>query len=151
MIAKLNLTMDPSDNTLSRGVFQRASPLWTRAPQRDEAGRAYSDFMLLIPGLKQQSEASRQVSLALIRQCLRPFDDTVVYVDLNIKLSLLWISHKPEPGMTVALVQAIQRALPQARIIAADFNIQTPDKRQPQRSWLSLLGLRLRNGVKRLR
>jgi len=136
---------------LQTGALHSASPLWTRAPKRDEQGIAYSDFMLLIPGLKQQSAAGKQACLTGVQQCLKPFDDIVVYVDLNIKLSLLWVSHKPLPGIAATLVQAIQQALPEARVIAADFNIQPEPESQPQRGWLGLFGLRLKSGLKRLR
>jgi len=125
-----------------------ASPLWTRAPSRDEKGIAYSDFMLLIPGLKQQTEAGKEACLMKIRDSLSQFESVVVYVDLNIKLSLLWVSHKPVPGIALTLVQAIQQALPQARVIAGDFNPQ-PVAEKPN-GWLSALGYRVKSSLKRL-
>jgi len=137
------------DQSLQRSALQGASPLWMRAPQRDENGTAYSDFMLLIPGLKQQTDAGRQACLINIQQSLKPFADIVVYVDLNIKLSLLWVSHKPLPGITVTLLQAIQQVLPEARVIAADFNIQ-PSTEATRQGWLSAFGIRLKNSIKRL-
>ena len=137
--------------TLQESALHSASPLWTRAPKRDAQGRAYGDFMLLIPGLKQKTAAGKQACLLEVQQCLKPFDDIVVYVDLNIKLSLLWISHKPLPGIAVTLVRTIQQALPEARVIAADFNIQPEPEYQLQRSWLSRFGLSLKTTLKRLR
>jgi hypothetical protein len=137
--------------SLQISALHSASPLWARAPRRDEQGIAYADFMLLIPGLKQQSAAGKQACLIEVQQCLKPFDDIVVFVDLNIKLSLLWVSHKPQPGIAATLVQAIQQALPEARVIAADFNTRPEPEPERQRSWLSLFGLSLKTTLKRLR
>jgi len=136
---------------LQTGALHSASPLWARAPKRDEQGRAYGDFMCLIPGLKQQSAAGKQACLIDVQHCLKPFGDIVVFVDLNIRLSLLWVSHKPQPGIAATLVQAIQQAVPQARVIAADFNIQPEPEKQLQHSWLGLFGLSLKTTLKRLR
>ena len=135
---------------LQTGALQSACPLWMRAPQRDEKGRAYSDFMLLIPGLKQQSGAEKQACQIAIQQCLKPFADVVVYIDLNIKLSLLWVSHKPLPGITTTLVQTIQQALPQARVIAADFNVQPEPPSATRVGLFGAIRLRLTKGFKRL-
>jgi len=127
-----------------------ASPLWSRAPARDEDGRPYSDFMMLIPGLKKQNEAGIESCLVKIRNCLLPFENNVVYVDLNIKLSLLWISHKPIPGITTPMVHAIQREIPQAKVIAGDFNPDVKTDNQPHRNWLSSAAHKLKSGLKLL-
>ena len=127
-----------------------ASPLWSRAPARDENGKPYSDFMMLIPGLKQQSEAGIESCLVKIRDSLSPFENSVVYVDLNIKLSLLWISHKPIPGITTPLVHAIQSQIPQAKVIAGDFNPDVKNDNQSPRNWLSSVAYKLKNSLKLL-
>ncbi len=124
-----------------------ASPLWSRAPARDENGKPYSDFMMLIPGLKHQNEAGIESCLVKIRDSLQSFENVVVYVDLNIKLSLLWISHKPIPGITKPLVLAIMREIPAAKLITADFNADLTDDNQPAGNWLSSLGRKLKNSL----
>ena len=128
-----------------------SSPLWSRAPARDEQGKPYSDFMMLIPGLKQQNDAGIESCLLNIRNSLQPFENVVVYVDLNIKLSLLWISHKPVPGITKPLVLAIQREIPQAKLITADFNADLTDDNQPAFSWILSFSRRVKQGIKLLR
>ena len=130
--------------------FIVASPLWSRAPAHDEDGKPYSDFMMLIPGLKDQSEAGIESCLVKIRNSLLPFENTVVYVDLNIKLSLLWVSHKPIPGITTPLVHAIQREIPQAKVIAGDFNPDAKTDNQPPRNWLSSVIYKLKGSLKLL-
>jgi len=125
-----------------------ASPLWSRAPARDEDGKPYSDFMMLIPGLKQQNEAGVEACLVKVRDSLQAFEDVVVYVDLNIKLSLLWVSHKPVAGITKPLVLAIMRELPQAKLVTADFNADLTDDNELPGSWLSSLRHRVKKRLK---
>lgn len=98
------------------------SPLWSRAPVRDAQGRPYIDFMMLIPGLKSADAALVESYMFRIRHCLEGFGNAVVYLDLNIKLSLLWVSAKPVPGISRLMVQAILREIPHARVVAGDFN-----------------------------
>ncbi|MBT3205934.1 MAG: hypothetical protein HOM14_08255 [Gammaproteobacteria bacterium] len=125
-----------------------ASPLWSRAPARDEHGKPYSDFMVLIPGLKQQSEAGIESCLVKVRDCLQPFENVVVYVDLNIKLSLLWISHKPVPGITKPIVEAILKALPNAKVVGGDFNPEKQTENQQSSNWLLSFSRRLKQSLK---
>jgi hypothetical protein len=102
-----------------------ASPLWSRAPARDEKGTPYIDFMMIIPGLKGADEAVIESCLVKIRKGLADFENTVTYVDLNIKLNLLWISARPVPGISRLMMQAILREIPHAKIVAGDFNPET--------------------------
>ena len=99
-----------------------ASPLWTRAPLRDENGKSYFDFMMLIPGLKQKNEAGVEDIVCRIKKSLQAFDDVVVYIDLNTRLNLLWVSFKPIPEISRYMMLAIQQEIPEARVVAGDFN-----------------------------
>lgn len=128
-----------------------SSPLWSRAPARDSGGKPYSDFMMLIPGLKQLSEAGIEACLVKIRSGLLPFEDIVVYVDVNIKLNCLWISHKPVPGITRDLVQAILLEIPDAKVVAGDFNAQDVKQNQPSLGWFSSWSQRLKSHIKMLK
>lgn len=116
----------------STQAFEAASPLWSRAPSRDESGRPYIDFMMLIPGLKKADAATVEGYLQKIREALKEYGDTVVYLDLNIKLSLLWVSAKPLPGITKTLVQAILQKIPHAKVVAGDFNPENFVDKKPQ-------------------
>ena len=81
-----------------------------------------------------------------IRQALSELEHMVVYVDLNIKLGLLWISAEPVAGITLEITRAIQSEIPNAKAVAADFN---PDPPQPEKtSLLTRLGQRI--GLKRI-
>lgn len=106
-----------------------SSPLWSRAPSRDEHGKPYFDFMMLIPGLKQEDGVKLESYQVKIKNCLKNFEHVVVYVDLNIKLNLLWVSIKPVPEVSKHIMQAIQHEIPHARVVAGDFNPQTPTTR----------------------
>lgn len=127
-----------------------SSPLWQRAPSRDEDGKPFSDFMLLIPGLKQFNEAGIEACLVKIRHSLQPYENIVVYVDLNIKLSCLWISHKPVPGITNDLVQAILLEIPHAKVVAGDFNVEEKKQNQPELGWFSSFNRRIKSSLKLL-
>ncbi len=127
-----------------------SSPLWSRAPARDENGKPYSDFMILIPGLKQLNEAGIESCLVKIRHSLRAYENIVVYVDLNIKLNCLWVSHKPIPGITNDLVRAILQQIPHAKVVAGDFNFEEKKENQPGSGWFSSINKRFKNNLKRL-
>ena len=118
------------------------SPLWSRAPARDPQGKAYVDCLLLIPGLKHQGDAGIEACMVKIRRALSNLEQVVVYVDLNIKLGLLWVSAEPIAGITLDITRAIQREIPAARAIAADFNPEPPPARQ--QGLLARLGQRVR-------
>lgn len=126
--------------------FVSVSPLWTRAPLRDEQGNSYFDFMMLIPRLKQQNAAGIELTVHKIRTSLARFENQVVYIDLNPRLNLLWISIKPVPELTRLMVNAIREAIPEARVVAGDFNPETARSRQR----LPLLGRVTRKLVRKL-
>ena len=101
-----------------------ASPLWTRAPARDANGSPYIDFMMIIPGLKNSDAMAIESCLVKLRNSLGQFENVVAYVDLNVKLNLLWISAKPVPGITRHIVQAIQQNIPGAKVVAGCRNVK---------------------------
>lgn len=106
--------------------MQRAdvTPLWQRTPGRDEQGVACVDFMMLIPRLKKADEFTLQTCMAKIRGSLEPFHENLVYVDLNVQLNLLWVSSRQQPGIISRMVDSIRKSIPEARVVAADFNPQ---------------------------
>lgn len=115
----------------SRHAFVATSPLWSRAPARDEEGKPCVDFMMLIPGLKQADSAAIEGYLFRIQNCLSPFGPMVIYLDLNIRLSLLWVSAKSVPGISRLMVEAIIREIPHAKVVAGDFNPENFVERKP--------------------
>jgi hypothetical protein len=111
--------------------FVAASPLWSRAPARDENGKPCVDFMMLIPGLKHADSRTVESYMYRIQNCLSEFGPLVVYLDLNIKLSLLWVSAKSVPGISRHMVEAIIREIPHAKVVAGDFNPENFVERKP--------------------
>jgi len=93
-------------------------PLYRRVPTRDEHGRALSDFMMLIPGLRDLPESAYQARLGSIRAVLGSYSE-VVFADLNVPRNLLWVSLKPVPGMVAGVAAAIQSQVPEALLVAA--------------------------------
>ena len=102
--------------------FVASSPLWSRVPAKDENGKACVDFMMLIPGLKHADSFQVESYMHRIQNCLARFGPLVIYLDLNVRLSLLWVSAKSVPGISRHLVEAILKEIPHARVVAGDFN-----------------------------
>ena len=94
------------------------TPLWQRVPTKDESGKYLGDFMMIIPGLKKASPEHRKDTINKITKTLAQYSDTVVFADLNMKMSLLWVSVKPEKGMMIEIPAAIIKSVPEAKLIS---------------------------------
>ena len=86
-------------------------PLWQVAPPRDSAGRRLTDFMMLIPRLRNRPPVEIERASRDIQAVLALHQD-VVFADLNLKLNLLWISLRPRPGAISELAAAIRLRVP---------------------------------------
>lgn len=95
-----------------------AEPLWQRAPTHDNEGHPLSDFMMLIPKLSKRSQIQINQTLKRLQDVLNHYQDTVVFVDLNLRLNVLWVSVKPVPGICLELPTAIKSCVPEALLIA---------------------------------
>lgn len=91
-------------------------PLYQRAPARDEYGRPLSDFMVILPGLRERPGHEFAEAIARLRAVLVSFSE-VVFVDLNVPLNLLWISVRPRPGVILELFAAVKLHLPEAKLV----------------------------------
>jgi hypothetical protein len=91
-------------------------PLYQRAPARDEYGRPLSDFMVLLPGLRERPGHEFAEKLARLQAVLVSFSE-VVFVDLNVPLNLLWISVRPRAGVILQLFSAVKLYLPEAKLV----------------------------------
>ncbi len=94
-------------------------PLYRRAPSRDEDGRPLSDFMMLIPGLRDLPQAAFRDRVAGIQAILGDHPG-VVFADLNVPINVLWVSIRPEIGLISSLASAIQDRIPEALLVASD-------------------------------
>ena len=111
---------------MTRGSLQPRSslplepgePLHQRAPTHDEFGKPVSDFMLLIPGLKQASPSRLNQTASALQSVLEQHKE-VLFADLNISRNVLWVSVRPVPRIIPTIVAAIQRQVPEALVVGA--------------------------------
>jgi hypothetical protein len=97
-----------------------ATPLWQRVPTRDDDGALLSDFMMLIPGLRQRPSAEQGRLLARVDDVLRVNRHVVVFAECSLKLNLLWVSVRAVPGICRDLADALIEAVPEARLVAPE-------------------------------
>ena len=99
--------------------FSEASePLRMRAPSHDEDGRPLSDFMMLIPGLREKPKHIIDNALQDMHLALTRFSDVVVFAEFNLKLNLLWVSIRPVQGIRYEIAGAIQAQVPEAKLVS---------------------------------
>ena len=107
-----------SDSLQSSLEYSANTPLWQRVPTKDEQGNYLGDFMMVIKGLKNASPEYRKKTINALTQVLESYSDTIVFADLNLKMSLLWISIRPKKGMLSEIPVAIIRSVPEAKLIS---------------------------------
>jgi hypothetical protein len=93
-------------------------PLWKRVPTKGDDGRPLSDFMMLIPGLRRRPVHELKAVIAAIQTVLTSYGNAVVFADLNLRLSVLWVSVRPIPGICLEVATAINARVPEARLVA---------------------------------
>jgi hypothetical protein len=96
-----------------------AEPLYRRAPRRDAAGRAYGDFMMLVPGLRAQPPHVIEHTLRELELALAQLAHLVVFADFNLRLNLLWVTVVPGRDIGLRVAAAIRARVPQAKLVAA--------------------------------
>lgn len=94
-----------------------AGPLWKVAPTRDEDGKSFVDFMMIIPKLKKKPQKYIDKTLNDIQMVLSQYSHVVVFANMNMKINCLWISHKPQPGICQELASAIRQYVPEATLV----------------------------------
>ena len=95
-----------------------AEPLRKRAPSHDEHGKPLSDFMMLIPGLRDKPKHLIDNAIQDVHIVLTHFDHAVVFAEFNLKLNLLWVSIRPVHGIRFEIAGAIQQHVPEARLVS---------------------------------
>jgi len=125
-----------SNRVPRKRLFIPAEPLHQRVPTRDAEGKSLTDFMMLIPKLKEQPQILQDQKLEKIDEILNRYQYLVVYADVNLKLNLLWISMRPLQGGMSQLVEEIQTHLPEALVVGHRFN-PDPENRL-KRTWKRL-------------
>ena len=102
-----------------RSDISPAEPLWKRVPLHNDQGQLLSDFMMVIPRLKQQPLHIIRDVVDRIEKVLRCYEKQVVFADLNINLNVLWISVQPIAGICLEVAAAIHHHVPEAKLVAS--------------------------------
>lgn len=103
----------------SQGVsIEPFEPLYERVPTHDENGKPLSDFMMLIPGLKQASTLRIHRVVAGLQVVLGQHRE-VIFADLNVSRSVLWVSVRSIPGIIPEIAGAIRIRVPEALIVGS--------------------------------
>ncbi|MDH5766384.1 MAG: hypothetical protein OEZ38_10260 [Gammaproteobacteria bacterium] len=94
------------------------APLYKLAPTRDENGKSFSDFMMIIPKLKKKPQNYIDKTLQDIQMVLTRYNNVVVFANMDLKINCLWISHKAQPGLCKEISNAIRQYVPEAMLVA---------------------------------
>jgi len=113
MMAELRPCPRPLSDTIE---LKPAGPLYERAPTRDQDGSRLSDFMMLIPGLRDRPRGQFQDVLRRMELVLAQFQE-VVFIDLNVPLNLLWVSVRPRPGVILDIACSLKGRVPEALLV----------------------------------
>lgn len=98
--------------------MHEVEPLHKRVPTHDENGRTLSDFMVLIPKLRDKPGHLLKETVGDIERVLVSFNKSVVFAELNLKLNLLWVSVRPRPGISHEVVNALRECIPEAKLVS---------------------------------
>ncbi len=97
-------------------VLESHRPLYERVPTRDEHGQRLSDFMMLFPGLRDRPAHQLADILSRMQAVLSQHTE-VAFVDLNMRLNLLWVSVRPKPGVILKISAALKTLMPEALLV----------------------------------
>ena len=121
----MNLVANATASLGDPGRWEQGEPLWKRAPKRDAEGRPYVDFMMLAPGLRKRPTHEILCLTHTVQGVLVRFREWIVFADLNLKLNVLWVSHKYRPGLMAEIVTALRLKAPEFKLVALN-----PDQRR---------------------
>ena len=93
-------------------------PLWKRVPTHDSDGNVYSDFMMIIPGLRNFDPEHLGSVVTKIESVLKGYQKHIILADLNLKLNILWVTVKPNIGVTSEIASLIHHVVPEAKLVA---------------------------------
>ena len=113
----MNLVKFRSNLLFSGSTIEPGTPLWQIVPTHGEDGCPLADFMMLIPGLRSRPQHAINATLNNIQKALEQHRE-VVFVNLNLKINVLWVSVNCRHGLILELVTAIQNRVPEAMLVA---------------------------------
>lgn len=95
-----------------------SEPLWKRAPTRDDSGKPYVDFMMLISGLKKIEPSRLHEIINKIEAVLQHYEKDIILADLNLKINVLWITINPRVGLSTEIAALIHHVIPEAKLVS---------------------------------
>lgn len=98
--------------------IQYSEPLWKRVPTRDLSGKPYSDFMMLIPGLRNLESSHLHDTINKLEAVLKHYEKDIILADLNLKINVLWVTLQPHLGLITEIAALIHHAVPEAKLVS---------------------------------
>ncbi len=106
------------DSSLNHPEIQHAEPLWKRAPTRDPEGKPYSDFMMIVPGLRNFESSRLRNIINKMEAVLKLFEKDIIVADLNLKINVLWVTIQPRLGLSTEMAALLHHAVPEAKLVS---------------------------------
>jgi len=98
--------------------IQYSEPLWKRVPTRDLSGKPYTDFMMLIPGLRNFESSRLQDIIDKVEAVLKRYEKDIILADLNLKINVLWVTLQPHIGLSTEIAALIHHVVPEAKLVS---------------------------------
>jgi len=122
MKGKPLIIIDSSSNvqsfSLTKSNLQLSEPLWKRVPTRDHRGKPYTDFMMLIPGLKNFEPFHLRATVNKMEAVLKLYEKDIILADLNLKINILWVTLQPHICLSSEISALIHHIVPQAKLVS---------------------------------
>lgn len=97
-------------------TIKPALPMWKLVPTHDENGQMLTDFMMLLPKLRQQPQAYIERTVLTIEAVLACYRE-VVFADVNLAINVLWVSLRHRTGAVLEIAGAIRTRVPEALLV----------------------------------
>lgn len=113
-----NVMVRGSQSLPRNARIQYSEPLWKRVPTRDLKGKPYTDFMMLIPGLKNFETSRLQEIINKVEGVLKHYEKDIILADLNLKINVLWVTLQPHIGLSTEIAALIHHVVPEAKLVS---------------------------------
>ena len=103
-------------SNLPNAAMEPGEPLYKYVPTKGVDGKSLADFMMLIPKLRTRPQHEVNEILNKLQQALEQYED-VVFVNINMKINVLWVSVNVKPGLIFKIVASIHERVPEALLV----------------------------------
>jgi len=103
-------------SALIEQTIRPALPMWRVVPTHDENGKMLTDFMMLLPKLRQQPKDYIERTVLSIEAVLACYRE-VVFADVNLSINVLWVSLRHRSGAVLEIAGAIRSRVPEALLV----------------------------------